>query len=422
MALSLNVKEQIAKLPKSPGVYLFSDSTGKLLYVGKSSSIKNRVGSYFRTNNLGPKTNLLVKKIAKISYIKVFSEFEALLLEAELIKENQPFFNIQAKDDKSPLYIKITNDPVPLVTTTRRERIAKKTLIAGPFPSSRVTHEILRIVRKIFPYCHHKNPKKPCLYVHLGLCPYPYASASSKHKYRVTVTKIKRLISGKNKQLLRQLTNEMSKSANQERFEEAQKVKKQIEKIEYLFTTYHPPQEFLEQPTLVDDQVQAKLKDLSEKLDLKDIPKRIECYDISNIAGKYATGSMVTFTTGRSDKSGYRRFKIKFLTRPNDYEMIKQVLKRRLANPWPKADLIIIDGGKGHLNSALSVLNKFKVKIPIIAIAKRFEEIYVAGKIMPISLPKESAARQLVQAIRDEAHRFAVTYHRLLRSKSLLAN
>ena len=173
-------------------------------------------------------------------------------------------------------------------------------------------------------------------------------------------------------------------------------------------------------PTLVNDLTAARLKDLKEKLGLAKIPKRIECYDISNISGKLATGSMVVASFGKIDKGEYRKFKIKFKNTPDDYEMLKEVLSRRFKNDWPKPDLIIIDGGRGQLNASLSILRKFDSAISIASIAKRLEEIYVPDKITPISLPKESPARQLAQEIRDEAHRFAITYHRLLRSKNLL--
>ena len=415
-----HLTDRIQNLPETPGVYFFFDSGGKLLYVGKSVSVKKRVASYFQSKNLGPKTNQLVAKIAKIRVVKVFSEFEALLLEANYIKKYQPFFNTVAKDDKSPIYIKIAGDP-PLVSTTRREKSQKSIFIKGPFPQAKTTREVLRMIRKIFPYCHHKNPQKPCLYVHLGLCPYPYGDKQAKTTYLNSITKVKKLLSGNSKSLIRDLTGEMKTLSNMQKYEEADEVKKQIEKIQYITSTYHTPEEFLAQPTLVDDQIAQRLNQLQTILELEKMPRRIECYDISNISGKFATGAMVVFSGGQPDKSQYRRFRIKFTHKPNDYEMIREVLARRLKNDWHKPDLVIIDGGRGQLNSALSVINKFKKSIRVISLAKRFEEIYTPDKILPISLPKESPARQLAQQIRDEAHRFAVTYHRLLRSKRLFS-
>jgi excinuclease ABC subunit C len=212
----------------------------------------------------------------------------------------------------------------------------------------------------------------------------------------------------------------MQEAAASLRYEDAQIVKKQIQNIEYLTTTYIPPREFLEQPTLVDDLTLTRLKDLKDKLNLKKVPKRIECYDISNIAGYLATGSMVVFINGYPEKSQYRRFRVKFTRRPNDFAMIKEVIARRFKNDWPLPDLVIIDGGKGQLSSALEIINTYHPGIPVVSLAKRLEEIYTPGESRPITLPKESPARQLTQAIRDEAHRFAITYHRLLRSKNFL--
>ena len=416
----MNLKNKIYRLPETPGIYLFLNKDNKIIYVGKSTNIKKRVSSYFIAKTLGPKTNLLKKQIADIKHIKVFSEFEALLLESQLIKEYQPFFNTAARDDKSPLYIKISNDEIPQVTVTRKSKETKKVFLRGPFENSKTTRKILKITRRIFPFCHHKNPKKPCLYVHLGLCPYPWSSQEAKGKYQDTVKKIEKFLSGRSKRLLIDLAIEMRHLSNQQKFEEAQIIKNQIQEIEKLHQTYHSPAEFLKQPTLVDDLIATRLYGLKNALGLKKIPRRIECYDISNIAGRQATGSMVVFENGEPLKREYRRFKIKFSQKPNDYEMIREVLTRRLKNKWPMPDLIIIDGGRGQLNVALSVLEKFKLSIPTVSLAKRLEEIYIPSQVLPISLPKESSAKQLALSIRNEAHRFAISYHQLLRSRKLL--
>lgn len=420
LAVESKLKTKVSKLPNEPGVYIFFDNTGEVIYAGKSVSLKKRVISYFTYKDLGQKTAAMVKKIADVKFIKVFSEFEALLLESELIKKYKPFFNVQAKDDKSPLYIKIEDNQIPLVTTVRKDQAQKNVFVKGPFPSGAKTRQVLKIIRKIFPYCHHKNPKRPCLYVHLGLCPYPYQSPEAKTKYLSTVKKIKQLLSGKTSMLIKKLTGEMQSLSNQKKYEEAQAVKYQIENIQKILREYTSPAEFIQTPTLVDDLTLMRLKDLKDNLDLPHVPKRMECYDISNLGGLQATGSMAVFTNGLPDKSQYRRFKIKFAHKPDDYEMLREVLTRRLKNKWQLPDLIIVDGGRGQLNSALSILAKFKVSIPVISLAKRFEDIYTPKKVIPVSLPKESPARQLLQSIRDEAHRFAVNYHRLLRSKAFL--
>jgi len=417
----VDLKSSIKNLPASTGIYQFFDIEDNLLYVGKAASLRKRVASYFQNKNLGPKTNLLVKKITRIEYIKVFSEFEALLLESKIIKDNQPFFNAIAKDDKSPLYIKIEGKEIPLVLTTRGGFKKRGQFLKGPFPSAKTTRDVLKMIRKIFPYCHHKNPKKPCLFVHLGLCSYPYASPNSQKKYLKNINRIKKLLSGKSRTLIRDLKREMALLAKSQKFEEANEIKKQIQKLEYITTTYHAPEEFLQIPTLVDDLTLVKLKNLQQVLGLEKLPKRIECYDISNISGKYATGSMVVFENGQPARNQYRKFKIKLTSKPNDYKMMQEVLTRRFKNNWPVADLIIIDGGRGQLNTALRVVLKFKIRSRVISLSKRLEQIYTSENTLPVSLSKESPARQLVQNLRDEAHRFAITYHRLLRSKQLTA-
>lgn len=410
------IKEQIKKLPQEPGIYKYFNQEGELLYVGKSVNIKKRVTSYFVSKDLGPKTNQLVTQIARIEHIKVFSEFEALMLESDLIKHHKPFYNIISKDDKSPVYIKIAGKPIPVISLVRKPQILKGEYIKGPLPSSTMAKVTLKRIRHIFPYCQHLKPRKPCLYVHLGLCPYPYKDDQSLKDYLKTIGRIKKLLQGKTKILLRELSAEMSFYSKNQMYEEAATAKRQIEQLQYLTTTYHDPREFLEQPTLVDDKSNKRLTDLQNLLDLPNPLNRMECYDISNIQGKNATGSMVVFTNGVADKSEYRRFKIKFLDTPNDFLMMKQVLSRRFRNDWPHPDLIVIDGGKGQLGIALEVLTSLKLKIPVVGLAKRLEEIFRPGTSIPITLKADIPARQLVQAVRDEAHRFAITYHRKLRA------
>ncbi len=417
----MNIREKIRKLPEDPGIYQFFDENGQLLYVGKSVSIKKRVSSYFTVKNLGPKTEVLVSKIKDIKFIKVFSEFEALMLESELIRTNQPFYNIIARDDKSPIYIKIAGNP-PLITTARKEKPQRGVFLKGPFPSAKLTKQILKQLRRIFPYCSHKNPKKPCLYVHLGLCPYPYTSENAKAQYLKDISKIKKLLGGKTKSLEKSLIAEMKKYSQNQQFEEAQLIKKQLEQIEYIYTTYRTPREFLEQPTLVDDLKALRVRDLQKILNLEKAPRRIECYDISNISGTNATGSMVVFQNGAPEKSQYRRFKIKFTNTPNDFEMMREVLARRFKNDWPTPDLIIIDGGKGQLSAALAIQKKYNYQTYIVSLAKRIEEIFTPESKDSIKLPPSSPARLLVQSARDEAHRFAITYHKHLRSKNFATN
>jgi len=414
------LKIQVEKLPAKPGVYLFESGDGKIIYVGKSINLKNRVKSYFQSRDiLDTKTAQMVAEIKRINYIPVFSEIEALLLEASLIKKHQPKYNIIWKDDKSPLYIKITiGDKIPIVITTRREKETSQVLLFGPFPRASVAKNVLKTIRRIFPYCQHKSMQKSCLWVHLGLCPDPYRG--NLRMYRNNIKNIIMLLNGQNKKVLLNLKRQMKLASRREEFEKAARIKKQIEEIQYLTQTYRGPTDYLERPTLYQDLVIEKLKDLAKTLKLSKIPQRIEAIDISNIMGKKASGSLVVFIDGEKDKSQYRRFKIKTKETPDDIAMIKEVLSRRLQNKWPLPDLIVIDGGLGQLNAAINILAEFGKNIPTIALAKREEEIYFKEQKKPLKLSKDSLALQLIQEIRDEAHRFALSYHRKLRAKEFL--
>jgi len=418
--MSNELKIQVEKFPPKPGVYLFIDKGGKIIYVGKSVNLKNRVKSYFQKDgHLGSKTSLMIKETSKIKYIQVDSEIEALLLEASLIKKHQPKYNVVWKDDKSPLYIKITKgDKIPLITTTRREKEDQGVLLFGPFPRASVARNVLRTIRRIFPYCQHRRIQKSCLWVHLGLCPDPYRGNLG--DYRKNIRNIISFLKGQSGKVIERLEKEMNILSKQEDFENAAKIKKQIEDIKYLIQTYHGSEEYLERPTLYQDLIEQRLKDLTKILKLEKIPKKIEAIDISNIAGKEASGSLIVFKDGESDKSSYRRFKIRSKKTPDDIAMIKEVLRRRLKNKWPLPDLFVIDGGLGQLNAAITVLNEFGLKIPTVALAKRREEIYIPNNKQVLRLRKDSPALQLIQEIRDEAHRFALAYHRKLRERIFL--
>ena len=413
---------QATKLPQKPGVYQFIDAKGILLYIGKAKNLRDRVKTYFiKGLELGPKTAAMLSYAKQIRTIVVESEIEALLLEAALIKKFKPKYNTVAKDDKSHLYIKISSfEDVSLVTTARREKERRGIKLFGPFPQASTVRSVLRILRHIFPYCTEKHPKRRCLYCHLGLCPFPWESEENKTEYRKTVKKITLFLQGKKKRLINDLKKEMAEAAKKLEFEKAASIKKQIEDLEYITTPARAPEEYLARPDLVEDIAAERLSQLANVLNLKSVPERIECYDISNIAGYAATGSLVVFENGLPAKNWYRKFKIRIKETPDDVAMMTEVLERRFKNDWPQPDLIVVDGGKGQLNAVKRVLGKFKIKIPYLALAKRKEEIFIAGKFNPLKLDKNSAALQLVQALRDEAHRFAILYHRKLRSRLIL--
>ncbi len=427
-----SLKETLKSLPEKPGVYLYHDAGNKIIYVGKAINLKNRVRSYFQSpDKLGPKTAALVANIERIEYWEVDSEIEALLLEAELIKLHKPRYNIILKDDKSYLYIKIsTNEEIPRISTARRENIEGVTYF-GPFPSAQTAKNVLKTIRRVFPYCScspGQNTQKACFYNHINLCPAPRAGLVSPEAYKDQYIKqITLFLSGKKKLVIKEIEKEMNTAAKDLRFEDASKLKKKLDDLIYITQSVRKPADYIENPNLVEDQRIKVLEELqahiNKYINLPTLPNRIECYDISNIQGKEAVGAMVVFTNAQPDKGEYRKFKIRTKDTPDDFTMMSEMLRRRLNNDWELPDLIVIDGGKGQLQAALDTLKEVGATIPAISLAKRLEEIYfkVEGDFEKILLPRNSKPLQLLQHMRDEAHRFGITFHRSLRSKKLLS-
>ena len=414
-------RSKFLTLPQTPGVYIYRNLDGGVIYVGKSVNLRSRVSSYFRPpEKLLPKTEKLVTEIHKIEYIEVETEVESLLLEANLIRKYLPKFNIVVKDDKSPIYIKIDlSSKVPKVLALRKpkEKIAKGDYIFGPYPSSKTVASFLKNIRRVLPFCTHNADKKPCLYVHLGLCPDPYRNEENRLIYRKNLKILVKFLSGKYKKLISDLNKEMIAAGKKEEFEKALIIKNQIEGLIYVTQKVRYPDEYLRTPNLLSDLNLQKIRTLKSVLGLTKTPARIECYDISNFQGTNATGSMVVMTNGTPDKSQYRKFKIKTKNTPDDFEMHREMLSRRLKNIWPLPDLFVIDGGKGQVSTAYSVLQENKIYIPIIGLAKRLEEIFLPNNPTSIMLDRNSPALLLLQQIRDESHRFAINYHRNLRKK-----
>lgn len=416
-------------MPQEAGIYFFLDEKNNVLYVGKAKNLKNRVASYFTRNSyILPKTRLLVSKIAKIKTILVNSEIESLLLEANYIKKYKPKYNVSLIDGKAyPLIRIIIKDRYPKVLIVRREEDNSKasgSLYFGPFPNTSAMRMVLRTVRRIFPFQSVANhPKRICLYNHLGLCPCPpmFQTEEERKRYKKNIFYLILFLQGQKKKVIKDLEKERKFYSKNEQFEEAKRIQQQINSIHYITSPIHKPFEYETNPNLKDDLRRNELISLKkhflkagvsvENLD------RIECYDISNIAGTHAVGSMVVFTNGEKDTSSYRKFKIRLTTGPNDFAMIEEVLGRRLNHgEWEFPKLIIVDGGKGQISSALKALDEQHLSIPLIGLAKR-EEIIITSDFKEIRLPKDSEALKLVMRIRDEAHRFAITYHRKLRSK-----
>ena len=415
-------------LPHKPGVYVFKDSHGEVLYVGKTIDLYHRVSSYFNVHPGGghSKTEILVSRIVSVETIMVESELEALILEANLIKKFLPPFNVSLRDDKDYLYIGITKEEFPKVITLRKQDLKKLKKNFGPFPSSRTVRDTLKALRRVFPWCSGKGNRlqgtgyrRACFYYHLGLCPGTCVGAISKEDYQKIIRRFSTFLEGKKEELVEELVFEMEDASDSQKFEEAGKIKRMIEGINYL-TQANRIKSYLENPNFLEEETKSALEQLQEDLNLANLPERIEAYDISNIQGRDATGSMVVLTNGEIDKSQYRKFKIHNSGRPNDVGMHREMLIRRLKHKeWPFPDLILVDGGRGQARGVRYEVRSMKYEIPVYGLAKRMEWLYPSeGNI--IKLPKKSLSLKLLQKIRDEAHRFAVSYHRKLYRKSML--
>lgn len=459
-----DLKDQVESLAKRPGVYSFQNKNGEIIYVGKSINVYQRVLSHIRA--VGTKSQDITRQATKISAIPVFSELEALLLEAELIKKHLPKYNSAAKDDKHPLYIKITPGEFPKVTVSRRGD-QKGAKYFGPFPASSNVKQVLKQIRRVFPYCSQKRlGKRGCFYSHINLCnPCPNEINQVKDpeqklrltlQYKSNIRKIVTLLSGKTKRLEKQLLGDMKAAVLSENFEKAAEIRDQLRRIAYVTKPYEKPKAYLENPNLVSDIREQELRTLQAILSTYYPPRkrqgsvsgllslvtihRIECYDVAHTGGQATTCSMVTFIDGEPEKDLYRRFKIKRVKIIDDYASLKEALSRRLTHleDWGKPDLIVIDGGKGQVSAALEVLQHSRsVKpkhfgsesipthqdIPVIGLAKRLEEIIVRlpdGTFKSLVLGTRNPATQLLQRLRNEAHRFARVYHFKLRLKELL--
>lgn len=430
-----------SNFPESPGVYIYIRS-GKPIYVGKAINLKKRVSSYFRLE-LETKTRRMMNEAEEISYIRVDSEFEALLLEAKLIRYYMPKYNVVSKDDKHPLYIVITKEEFPIVKIIRKPDINKFPNIAiyGPFPSSTNVKSVLGMLRKIFPYSDHKIGKKPCLYSQIGLCnPCPNVITGIKNyelrmretgKYKNNIKHIKAILDGKINFVVMKLKKEMNMYSSEQNYEDAMKIRDRIKKLEYITSVKTPADLYLENPNLFEDIRKREIDELKKIINTygQNIHKlrRIECYDIAHLHGQNATASMVTFSDGIPDKNFYRHFKIYQKKGNDDYASMKEVARRRKKhlNDWGIPDLIIVDGGKGQLSVFLREF--YGNNIPIIGLAKRLETLVIPlfiGETISFKelVLKNGPSLHLVERLRDEAHRFARAYHHKLFKRSLFEN
>lgn len=432
------------KSPHLPGVYWFSDAQGHVLYVGKAKDLKNRLASYTQVNQVFGKTKRMVLEARRLKWQVLESELEALLVEAELIKLHQPGYNVLLKDDKTPLYIYVTNDPFPLVKTIRKKEIQRLTTIDGipkknlfgPYQSAYRVKEVLKLIRPIFKWCEKpagKAQAAACFYYHLNRCSGACVGKVTQEDYLASIERFKKFMSGKTREVVEEFKTEMKRASEQQDYERAAEARDASILIEQVMKPTFRLKPDLQLPKLHDSQVKEGLLYLRKELRAfyslsNDYPLlRIEGFDVSNIQGKNAAVSMVVFTNGEPDKKEYRLFNIRSIDTPNDYLMMKEAVFRRQYHPeWGIPSLVVIDGGRGQLRAALSV---WEWEVPVVSLVKNPDRLVIPVYADPskkslaglkyhfVLFPPDHPTLQLLQRIRDESHRFAKYQHTRLRNR-----
>ena len=407
--------EIIKAMPETTGVYIMRDGDGEIIYVGKALNIKSRIRQHAADKSI--KERLLTEHTIAIETINTGTEVEALLLECELIKKHQPRYNVSLKDGKNYPCIKLTNEQFPRACVVRRI-IDDGSRYFGPYTNASAMHESLKLIRKIFPLRTCKRfHKRPCLEFHIKRCLAPCVNAVDPQRYNELVDAVALFLDGQTDRIENDLTSKMIAAADQLDFERAAQLRDKLFAIKKLAEI----QRIINAKKTFEDQgrdPQSGVNELQRYLNLPYRPTRMECFDISHNQGSETVASMVVFVDGEPDKKSYRRFKIRSTEgKPDDFASMREVTYRRYHDADRLPDLIVIDGGLGQLSAALEVIRAEHVEVPVVALAKQFELVYVEGSNEPIELPRDSDALHLMQRIRDEAHRFAITYHRLLRWK-----
>lgn len=425
-------KTLISASPEEPGVYIFYDIKNKVIYIGKAKSLKTRLKSYLGNNIIG-KTDKLVKNIRSFSYIKVISELEAILLESNLIKKYKPYYNISLKDDKSNIYVFITNEKFPRLLIGRKSQLKYIYKYSfGPFINSTTFRSILKMLRNIIPYSTHTPMVKPCLYYQLGLCnPCPSVIESSginkkilSSLYKSNIKSLIKFFNGKFSLIEKELFEKMLLHSSKQEFEQANLYKQKLKYLKYLLTPPDTVEMYTDDPYYANVVKKNELKEIEsilyKHINIKIKLKRIECYDISHLHGSSSTGSMVTFTNSSPDKKYYRHFKLN-IPQNNDVSSLKEIALRRIKHfkDWGRSDLIVVDGGRAQANQFNKLFKRYN--IPVVGISKRFEELIIPLKDNKYAKVKLSGnALHLIQRLRDEAHRFAQRYHHHLMNRNLL--
>ncbi len=426
--------EKVRSFPHSPGVYLMKDQAGRVIYVGKAKDLRNRAGSYFlKAAAEDSRTARLVQEIRDIDYLEAESEVDALLIEARLVKDIQPKFNQDLKDDKTFPYLEIhTREEFPRVEITREPK-SRGTKLYGPFANVRGLRGALQVLQKIFKFrtcsldIREEDERwrwfRPCLLASIHQCTAPCALRISKEQYRKDIRRLQKFLEGHKQSLLAEMREEMAAASKELRFEEAARLRDEIQLLETLDQRGELDKHV--QPEVFPIDPRRGLAGLQKVLHLPDRPRTIEGVDIAHLAGTETVASLVQFIDGMPFKPGYKRFRIRSVEGVDDFSSIYEVVARRFQRLKDEGqvfpDILLIDGGKGQLSAALDAFSTLQIDPPmVISLAKREEEVFVMGADDPLRLSRHCYALRLLQYVRDEAHRFAQHYHHILRRKSTL--
>lgn len=427
-----SVEEKVRTFPATPGVYLMKDDRGRVIYVGKAKNLRARAGSYFqKTAELEPRISGWIGEIADIDFMECESEVDALLVESRLIKDIQPVHNKEQKDDKSFPYLQITSgEDFPRVELTRTPASSSVKLY-GPFPSAGSLRGAIQVLQRVFKFrtCtldidaddERWRWFRPCLLASIDQCSAPCNLRISREDYRRDIRRLQMFMEGRKSRLLSQLEKEMQQASTGLRFEEAARLRDELQMLQSLdergeLDSHVQPEVFYIDP-------KKGLEGLRRVLRLDHAPRTIEGVDIAHLQGGQTVASLVQFIDGMPFKPGYRRYKIRDVGGIDDYRSINEVVARRFTRKYEDQDLfpdlLLIDGGKGQLNAALAAFEELDIPPPqLLSLAKKEEEIFRPGQPEPIRLSRSSFALRLLQYVRDESHRFAQHYHHILRRKS----
>ena len=422
---------KVKTFPQTPGVYLMKDAAGRVIYVGKAKNLRARAGSYFlKAAEQDRRTADLVQEIRDIDYLEADSEVDALLLESRLVKDVQPRFNSDLKDDKTFPYLQITtHEDYPRVEFTRTPK-QKGVKLYGPFTSAGSLRGAIVVLQRIFKFrtCSLDIDAdddqwrwfRPCLLASIEQCTAPCNLRISKEEYRRDINRLKTFLDGGKKRLLEEMRQEMLAASAQLEFERAARLRDEIRLLETLdqrgdLEEHVQPEVFLVDP-------KKGLAGLEKVLGLPRPPRVIEGVDIAHLAGNETVASLVQFIDGLPFKPGYKRYRIKTVDGIDDFKSIHEVVSRRFSRlvreGAPLPDIFLVDGGKGQLSAAMDALESLGIVPPcVISLAKREEEVFLPGRSEPLRLSRDSYSLRLLEYVRDEAHRFAQHYHHLLRNK-----